>query len=925
MKKLLLSSFLFFSAFSGLNLPLTSGFEAYFKQYETLVSEYGEINENSEVSDLENLDKSLGEIQTKLAQYKNGSFMAPFLSVKIQQTRVLIAKLKYQKNQITLDRYKSSVEKLLSGIRKFADLGVAFNSLKNEKPTNAELRYLGMTVLDRENFETAAWRTFKTYSEENIYEAEELIFQRIVPEITARNLVYFIQSAPYSNMVLGYNHKTKEAFNLYYKMMTCDGEPITHLQFESHIRNEMGSALWISLLDDPKFKHELDQDIQKAHDWSATLVSPQSTVDDYKKIISEAAPREIAFVALLKLIKPMIDKGNFYQAWQTAEVYTSGFTEQTPYLAMEQKFRRLIKLLEKLHNSTTNGGEQYTVENIQQLIGDDQIFRIMLNRNRTCLAVTPLSNVVFKTYRMDKFGNIKFLHKFRCDPDFKIYGFEPDKRYPDSIRAFDRVNDFHLDQIQGTKNYSDFFISFEYKVAFFVCLSKQERRDTLMGFGEFCSPGLVYDPEGRFSQEYGNTEKFHGKEHGNYNTDIYYSTYVDGKWRDPRLLCSRDGRALSVNTPFSERSPVLSIDGRKLIFSSEGHHGLGGFDIFMVPIEIKGTLVQATGSPENLGNINSSADEMFYAPTTDTSGLFISNRHTGKFQLHKAILKKKLVKQEIKPAPKQPGRAQLVPIHSELRLTAECIELPKPDPGMSGRNIRIIGRLYDMDRRLLQRARIAFFPNNEPSEVDEVDLAKGDSTYQVILNTNSRSVIVEVHGIDVETDTVISRYTTVLDSLCDNSSKKYVIHQDHVTPPWMEYVTNKKPCFLPFFFETNVWNKSVNIDEQSAAYYRFFFGGTKKNTANFYFVGYADERGSISYNDKLSNDRAKTVRDFFLNTMNYNGKKMKFAGAGKTTSFNNDNWKVYSYYIPEFLSSKYDKGLEKLWFQNRRVLVYVDY
>lgn len=85
------------------------------------------------------------------------------------------------------------------------------------------------------------------------------------------------------------------------------------------------------------------------------------------------------------------------------------------------------------------------------------------------------------------------------------------------------------------------------------------------------------------------------------NGDIYVSKLMaDGTWGTPQKLPS------NVNTPYSESSVLIHPDGKTLYFSSNGHIGMGGYDIYM-------TQLQADGSwsdPVNLGYpINTENDE----------------------------------------------------------------------------------------------------------------------------------------------------------------------------------------------------------------------------------------------------------------------------------------------------------------------------
>jgi hypothetical protein len=85
--------------------------------------------------------------------------------------------------------------------------------------------------------------------------------------------------------------------------------------------------------------------------------------------------------------------------------------------------------------------------------------------------------------------------------------------------------------------------------------------------------------------------------------DIFKSTVTEnGVWGEPVNL------GPEINTKFNEATPFLSPDEKFLYFSSEGHGGAGGYDIFFVNLE--GTpKVQNVGYP-----LNNSDNNLFYYP-----------------------------------------------------------------------------------------------------------------------------------------------------------------------------------------------------------------------------------------------------------------------------------------------------------------------
>jgi len=148
----------------------------------------------------------------------------------------------------------------------------------------------------------------------------------------------------------------------------------------------------------------------------------------------------------------------------------------------------------------------------------------------------------------------------------------------------------------------------------------------------------------------------------NYEGNIYLSRYVDDRWSTVEKLndnintkyweshatMSHDGKRLwfasnrkggyggldiyfterdstgdwgipvnagpVINTQFNEDTPFLSLDDKKLYFSSRGHYNMGGYDIFYSTLTDKGQWSE----PLNMGYpVNSTDDDLFFSPVGD--------------------------------------------------------------------------------------------------------------------------------------------------------------------------------------------------------------------------------------------------------------------------------------------------------------------
>lgn len=155
------------------------------------------------------------------------------------------------------------------------------------------------------------------------------------------------------------------------------------------------------------------------------------------------------------------------------------------------------------------------------------------------------------------------------------------------------------------------------------------------------------------------------------DVDLYISKNIDGVWSEPEMISVSDslawdgspsfsadnktlyfssnrsggkggidlyranidnagrfGRAINmgsdINTPGDEMFPYVSSDG-KLYFSSDGHAGIGGLDLFTA------TRVNGEIKVEHLGiPLNSRFDDFGLVAIDSTKGYFASNRDSGK-------------------------------------------------------------------------------------------------------------------------------------------------------------------------------------------------------------------------------------------------------------------------------------------------------
>jgi tetratricopeptide (TPR) repeat protein len=102
---------------------------------------------------------------------------------------------------------------------------------------------------------------------------------------------------------------------------------------------------------------------------------------------------------------------------------------------------------------------------------------------------------------------------------------------------------------------------------------------------------------------------------GEGDLDIYRSILQGEVWSAPQNL------GPEVNTPLNEETPFVSADNKDLYFSSEGHKGMGGYDVFKFDLSNPGNEVVNLGYP-----VNTTENNLFYVPYGDGSTAYYAFR-----------------------------------------------------------------------------------------------------------------------------------------------------------------------------------------------------------------------------------------------------------------------------------------------------------
>jgi outer membrane protein OmpA-like peptidoglycan-associated protein/tetratricopeptide (TPR) repeat protein len=141
--------------------------------------------------------------------------------------------------------------------------------------------------------------------------------------------------------------------------------------------------------------------------------------------------------------------------------------------------------------------------------------------------------------------------------------------------------------------------------------------------GEWTTPELLdksinskyWEPSGCISADNKHLYFVSDRPGGFGGTDLYLSELrEDGTWGPAKNL------GKEINTEYDEDSPFISIEGDILYFSSKGHDGMGGYDVFFAEIDEYGEW----GNTKNIGYpINTAKDELYFSwNQANTKGYF---------------------------------------------------------------------------------------------------------------------------------------------------------------------------------------------------------------------------------------------------------------------------------------------------------------
>jgi outer membrane protein OmpA-like peptidoglycan-associated protein len=312
------------------------------------------------------------------------------------------------------------------------------------------------------------------------------------------------------------------------------------------------------------------------------------------------------------------------------------------------------------------------------------------------------------------------------------------------------------------------------------------------------------------------------REGGQGELDIYHSQLTaDGDWSEPVNL----GR--TINTRFNETTPFYDSANKTLLFSSEGHRGIGGYDYF-----ISQNINNSWNKPEHLPYpLNTTANNLFIVPLPEKATYLISAQ--GNDSQGKTLYRIGIV---------AGGPA------AQLYITGKVTTSDGSPVNHDGLNISLFNR-SNPDNKAVQ-----VVPGEEM--IFRIPVEPGD----YILRSSYPGY---------NTDSVF--ITVAKEQQSENIIHDIILLAEAVSSG--EFLTIRSILFN--------FDSYTLTDDAMAELDRLAESISGKRDLNLEVTGYTDSKGSTGYNKILAEKRANSVTDY-LRTKLLSGVTIKPRAAGAT-------------------------------------------
>lgn len=315
------------------------------------------------------------------------------------------------------------------------------------------------------------------------------------------------------------------------------------------------------------------------------------------------------------------------------------------------------------------------------------------------------------------------------------------------------------------------------------------------------------------------------------NMDLYMSELQEDRTWGPAVNLGD-----VINTDGNEKSPFIHEDSHTLYFSSTGHKGVGGFDIYYTRKDSAGNWTP----PKNIGYpINTENDDLgFFVSTNGKTAYFNSNERNdgmGGWDLFQ------------------------FPLYKEAR--PEKVLFMK-------------GQLLDEKKRPVTDAKIEF-RNIDTKEVTEIEVDSITGRYVAVVNFEDDLIM----SVDKAGTGFNSRYLSTKDSALEE-----IVTED-VEVKKMEVGSTHRLHHVNF--ESDSYTIKPETKLLLVEFARFLMANKSVRVG---IHGHTDSTGDDGKNMKLSKDRAKAVYDFLVSS-GVPASRLDHNGFGETKPLDSNSTK----------------------------------
>jgi len=351
--------------------------------------------------------------------------------------------------------------------------------------------------------------------------------------------------------------------------------------------------------------------------------------------------------------------------------------------------------------------------------------------------------------------------------------------------------------------------------------------------------------------------------------NLYKSIKQEGKWSE--------AEALSLNGDnYSVKNPAVSADGKTLYFSSDKAGGYGQYDIYSAPIDADGMVGEATNMGQKL---NTEGQEMFPFISSSNTLYFSSNGHLGLGGLD--VFFAKIIDGKVGPI-----RNIGIPVNGNAddfafsinEETEEGFVSSNREGGKGSDDIYAVKKLQPICD-VLMTVTVKDSETGLVLEGASVDIKDAEGTVFGTKISNAQGIVEFIIECDLDTLLTGSKvdYESGMAEVEGTSEEEVSV--EILLTPILEIILADKVVLNPIYFD---FDKS-NITAQAAFELdKLVQLMTKYESIIISAESHTDSRGSATYNLSLSDRRAKTTAQYVI-SKGIDASRITGIGKGETS------------------------------------------